>query len=392
MTPASPKTLPASQASPKAPPDSLPWDLPRRPALLAAVDGLPLPDDAEAVHDPRVALSQLAQAGLLRECVPASHGGAADRLELRALCDIRAALAYRSPLHDLMFAMQGLGTYPVTLAGTPEQRQALLPAAARGQAIGAFALTEPEAGSDVAAIRTTARPEGEGYLLHGEKTFISNAGLATQYILFARTGDHPKKGLSVFLLPAGVPGLHITPLRLLTGDHPIGSLSLCGVRLPRSARVGEEGAGMSLALSTLALFRASVGAAAVGMARRALDETLHRVRRRVQFGKPLADFQATQMALAEMATALSAADLLVRRAAYLVDSAHEAGKECSMAKLFATETAHQVVDRALQLHGGSGLVAGSIIERLYREVRALRIYEGTSEIQKLVIARDLLRQ
>jgi alkylation response protein AidB-like acyl-CoA dehydrogenase len=375
----------------------LPWDLPRRQALLDAVAALPDPPGPDGPMRPREALGALAGAGLLRECVPAGHGGAAGRVELRALCAVREALAYRDPLYDLMFAMQGLGSYPVTLAGTEAQRRALLPAIASGQAVGAFALTEPQAGSDLSMIATTARRTGDGYVLSGDKAFISNAGLASAYVLFARTGEDPQTGrarLSAFLVPAEVPGLSITPMRLLCGDHPIGALHLREVALPESARIGEEGGGMSLALRTLDHFRASVGAAAVGMARRALDEAVQRTQERVQFGKPLAAHQATQMALGEMAAALEGAALLVERAAYLVDAHPDerATLHSAMAKLQATEVAQQVIDRALQLHGGSGLIEGCVTERLYREIRALRIYEGTSEIQKLVIAREIMQQ
>lgn len=382
---------PMNRSTSRAP---LPWDLPRRQALLDAVASLPEPPGGSL--SPREALSHLAGAGLLRECVPAAHGGVAERVELRALCTIREALAYRDPLYDLMFAMQGLGSYPVTLAGTEAQRRALLPAIASGEAIGAFALTEPQAGSDLSMIATAARRAGDGHVLSGDKTFISNAGLASAYVLFARTGEDPGSGrarLSAFLVPADAPGLSITPMRLLCGDHPIGGLHLREVALPESARIGEEGGGMSLALRTLDHFRASVGAAAIGMARRALDEAVRRTRERVQFGKPLSAHQATQMALGEMAAALEGAALLVERAAYLVDArpGERATPHSAMAKLQATEVAQAVIDRALQLHGGSGLVEGCVTERLYREIRALRIYEGTSEIQKLVIAREILQ-
>lgn len=360
-------------------------DLPRRQALLEAIANL-----AIAGGDPRQAVAELAAAGLLAEAVAApTHG----TLSVRALCVVRAALAYRSPLHDLMFVMQGLGSHAVAVAGTGAQRDFLLPLAATGRAICALALTEPEAGSDLAGIRTTARRDGDGYRLDGEKVFISNAGIADSYVLYARTGEHPKRGLSAFLLPKDTAGLEVTPMRLLCDDHPIGRLVLREVRLPDSARVGEEGQGMALALGTLERFRPSVGAAAIGMAGRALDEAIGHVQRRQQFGQPLASFQATQLALAEMATECTAAALLVQHAASLLDAGEgEAnGQASAMAKLAATEMAQRVVDRSLQLHGGSGLLAGSVIERLYRDVRALRIYEGTSEIQKLIIARHLLR-
>lgn len=375
------------------------FDPSRRAALLQAVAELPLTADASGTAEDvaaaaRQALRDLAQAGLLGVCVsaPTQEAGAAEEpFCLRALCLVRAALAYRSPLYDLMFVMQGLGSHAVALAGSQAQRCSYLPAVASGDAIAALALTEPEAGSDLSAIRTRARRDGSaGYVIDGEKTFISNAGLATHYVLYARTDEHPKKGLTAFLLPADTPGVRTEPLALLCDDHPIGRVLLEQVRLPAAARIGAEGQGLSLALGTLEVFRPSVGAAAVGMARRALDESVQRVQTRVQFGQPLAAFQATQLALAEMATDCEAAALLVTHAAARIDAGAPALPVSAMAKLYATEAAQRVVDRALQLHGGSGLVRGCVIERLYRDVRALRIYEGTSEIQKLVIARALL--
>lgn len=363
-----------------------PGELPQRRALLEAVAGLQVTEG-----DPGAAVAGLAAAGLLGQSV-AQHGS----LSIRSLCVVRAALAYRSPLYDLMFVMQGLGSHAVAVAGSQEQRDWLLPRAAAGTVICALALTEPEAGSDLAGIRTSARQLADGdYVLDGEKVFISNAGLADSHVLYARTGEHPKRGLTAFLLPRDTAGLEVTPMRLLCDDHPIGRLVLRGVRLPQSARIGEEGQGMALALGTLEHFRPSVGAAAIGMAGRALDEAIAHVSRRQQFGQPLSGFQATQMALAEMATECTAAALLVQHAAQLLDSKSDAlgsaAMASAMAKLAATEMAQRVVDRSLQLHGGSGLLAGSPIERLYRDVRALRIYEGTSEIQKLIIARHLLR-
>lgn len=394
------EVLPASAAEGELSSHSR-FDPPRRAALLQAVAELQIPEDtaaAETAEDvaaaARQALRALAQAGLLAVCVsaPTDEVGAADAAFcLRALCLCRAALAYRSPLYDLMFVMQGLGSHAVALAGSEAQRRSYLPAVVSGDAIAALALTEPEAGSDLSAIRTRARRDGSGdYVIDGEKTFISNAGLATHYVLYARTDDHPKKGLTAFLLPADTPGVRTEPLALLCDDHPIGRVLLDGARLPETARIGAEGQGLSLALGTLEVFRPSVGAAAVGMARRALDESVQRVQARVQFGQPLAAFQATQLALAEMATDCEAAALLVMHAAARIDAGAPGLPASAMAKLYATEAAQRVVDRALQLHGGSGLVRGSVIERLYRDVRALRIYEGTSEIQKLVIARALL--
>lgn len=367
-------------------------ELPERRALLETVAALP--EEPSGPDAPRQLVRLLAEAGLLAECVPAAYGGARPAVSLRALCLLRAALAYRSPLWDLMFVMQGLGSYAVTLAGSEAQRQAYLPQVVQGQAVCALGLTEPEAGSDLAGVRTQARLVGGRYVINGEKVFISSAGVATHYVLYARTGEHPKKGLTAFLLPADAVGLSVEPMALLCDDHPIGRLRLQDVTLPESARIGEEGQGMTLALGTLEVFRTSVGAAAVGMARRALQEALTHVTRRQQFGQPLASFQATQLALAEMATDCEAAALLVQRAAVLHDlgGAAASGPLGSMAKLFATEAAQRVVDRSLQLHGGSGLITGSPIERLYRDVRALRIYEGTSEIQKLIIARALITQ
>jgi acyl-CoA dehydrogenase len=279
----------------------------------------------------------------------------------------------------------------VTLAGSEAQQAALLPSVANGQTICAFAITEPEAGSDVSAVATRAQRVGDGYVLDGTKCFISNAGVADSYVVFARTSDDRHRGLSAFLLDGKANGLTIAPTTLIA-PHPIGTLTLSQVRLPLSARLGEEGQGFTLAMATLDFFRASVGAAALGMAARALDEAIARVKARRQFGRPLAEFQATQLALAEMALDVAAARLLVFSAAHRIDASEGPGSvDAAMAKLYATEAAQRVIDRAVQLFGGQGVVAGCIVERLYREVRALRIYEGTSEIQKLVIAKALLR-
>lgn len=365
------------------------------PSGLDAIAGLGSPQVAAAEPDPRQVVATLAQAGLLDECVAQPDGDGVRPLSVRALCLIRAALAYRSPLYDLMFVMQGLGSHAVSQAGSAAQRAAYLPRVATGQALAALALTEPGAGSDLAGIQTRAtRTSDGGYRIDGQKVFISNAGCATHYVVYARTDAHPKKGLSAFLVPADAAGLSVTPMRLLCDDHPIGAVNFAGVLVPADARIGDEGQGMSLSLSTLARFRPTVGAAAVGMAARALDEAIAHVRRRQQFGQALSTFQATQMRLAELATELQAAALLVQHAAQAIDrggAGHDTvGTASAMAKLYATEVAGRVVDGALQLHGGCGLVAGSVLERLYRDVRALRIYEGTSEVQKLIIARGLL--
>ncbi|HWE31158.1 MAG TPA: acyl-CoA dehydrogenase family protein [Polyangia bacterium] len=347
--------------------------------------------DLEQDHDPRSIVDRLARHDLLKACVPAEYGGLRERVELRDLCALRAVLGYRSSFADTMFAMQGLGSYPVTLAGSDEQKRALLPSVANGQTICAFAITEPDAGSDVSAIATRAVRDGDHYVVHGTKCFISNAGVADSYVLFARTSDDRHRGLSAFILGGAANGLTITPIELIA-PHPIGTLKLDGVRIAASARLGAEGEGFALAMATLDFFRTSVGAAALGMAKRALDEAKARVLERRQFGRPLADFQATQMAIADMAVDVAAARLLVFSAAHHIDTSSGPGTlDAAMAKLYATEAAQRVIDRAVQLFGGQGVVAGCIVERLYREVRALRIYEGTSEIQKLVIGKALLK-
>jgi acyl-CoA dehydrogenase len=344
----------------------------------------------ESINDARRLVSLLAEAQLLRACVPAAYGGLRQRVELRDLAVIRAVLGYRSSLSDTLFAMQGLGSYPVTLAGTDEQKRALLPHVASGKAICAFAITEPEAGSDVSSVRTRAVSSGNEYILDGEKTFISNAGVATSYVVFARTSDDKHKGLSAFLVDGAAAGLTVEPIELIA-PHPIGVVRFAGVRVPASARLGAEGDGFRLAMETLDFFRTSVGAAALGMAARARDEAVARVRSRRQFGKALAEFQATQLAVADMALDVATANLLVFSAAARIDAGETGTTAAAMSKLHATEAAQRVIDRAVQLFGGQGVVAGNPVERLYREVRALRIYEGTSEIQKLVIARHFLR-
>lgn len=323
--------------------------------------------------------------GLYRLLVP--DQGAVD---LRALCLVREALGQVSPLADAIFAVQGLGVTPLVMAANAEQRARLLPAAVQGEAIFGFGLTEPEAGSDVAGMRTTARRDGDSFVLDGEKTLISNVGIAHHFVVFANADPAAgKKGISAFLVPADAPGLTLEPIPMSV-DHPIGRLRMRGCRVPAQALLGEIGQGLRLALGTLDTFRVSVGAAAVGMARRALDEALAHVKKRVQFGKPLIEQQLVQAQLAEMATELDAARLLVLRAARLKDGGRErVPMEAAMAKLYATEAAQRIIDRAVQLHGGLGVTRGSVVERLYREIRPLRIYEGTSEIQHLIIGRAL---
>jgi acyl-CoA dehydrogenase len=310
-----------------------------------------------------------------------------------AICLARERLGYASPLVELAFAMQGLGSYPITVAGTVDQKARFLPAVLAGESVAAFALTEPEAGSDLAGIATTARRDGDSYVLTGEKVFISNAAIAGTITLFAATAPpNEKRRLSAFVLRGDAAGLTARPTRVL-GGHPIGELTLDGVRVPLEDRLGEEGNGMRIALGTLHRFRATVGAAAVGFGQRALDEAVQHVLGRRQFGRALAEQQAVQMAIADMACDMEAARLLVYRAAALADAGGNRGDEAkaaSMAKLFATEAAFRTIDRAVQLHGARGVAVGHPVARLYEDVRALRIYEGASDVQRLLIARELL--
>jgi acyl-CoA dehydrogenase len=347
-------------------------------------------EDEQARH----LVGALAREGLLGHAVPAKFESGESALDVRALCVVREHLCYESSLADLMFAMQGLGSFPVALAGSSEIKKQLLSDVKSGAAIAAFAITEPEAGSDVSALQTTARRDGPGYVLDGVKTFISNAGLADFYTVFAKTdATKGSKGISAFVVEKHRPGFSLEEKIELIAPHPIGRIRFDGCRVPQSNLLGGEGEGFKIAMTTLDTFRPTVGAAALGLAWRALDEAIGYSRRRVQFGRPLAEFQATQMKIAEMATELEAARLLVYRAAWKKDT--EAGRvtlESAMAKLFATEAAQRIIDAAVQIHGGTGVVRGSVVEHLYREVRALRIYEGTSEIQKLVIAGQLLRE
>ena len=341
----------------------------------------------------RALVRALAREALLVHTVPGETEGAAHSLDVRALCVVREHLSYESSLADLMFAMQGLGSFPVALAGSEQVKQRILPRVKSGNAIAAFAITEPGAGSDVSALQTMARRDGASYVIDGMKTFISNAGLADFYTVFAKT-DAAKgsKGISAFVVEKDTPGFVLEEKIELIAPHPIGRISFDGCRIPAGNLLGDEGEGFKIAMTTLDTFRPTVGAAAVGLAWRALDEAIRYSKGRVQFGRPLAEFQATQMKLAEMATELDAARLLVHRAAWKRDT--EGGRvtlESAMAKLFATEAAQQIIDEAVQIHGGTGVVRGSVVEHLYREVRALRIYEGTSEIQRLVIAGQLLR-
>jgi acyl-CoA dehydrogenase len=342
----------------------------------------------------RALLSLLAQADLFSYSVARSPR---TPLDARSLCIVRESLAYHSPLADLVFVMQGLGTYAVGLAAPEHVRDFWLERARTGKAIAAFALTEPEAGSDVAGVQTTATRDGDSYRIEGRKCFISNAGLADFYTVFARTGTRAdgRAELSAFIVGARMPGFRVRARTRLIASHPIGEIEFAGVRVPAEDRVGAEGQGFRLAMQTMDMFRASVGAAGCGMARRALDEAIQHARTRRQFGVTLAMQQLIQEKLAVMQTELDAARLLVYRAAHLKDSGASASqltRAASEAKFYATEAAQRVVDESVQIHGGYGLVRGHVVERLYRDVRALRIYEGTSEIQKLIIARELLKE
>ncbi len=312
----------------------------------------------------------------------------------RACCLTREALAAASPLADAVFALQGLGTLPILLSGNAPMRERWVEAAIAGRAMGAFAMTEPDAGSDVAAIRTTARREGDGYCVDGAKTLISNAGIADFYTVFASTDPAAKgKGISCFVVPADTPGLRFVKAQVLSAPHPLGEIAFENCLVPAANRLGEEGRGMALGLKTLDRMRATVGAAACGMAARALAEATAHARARKQFGKTLAEFQLVQEKLARMATDLTAARLLVYRAAWAADrGAERVTLEAAMAKAFATEAAQRIVDDAVQILGGAGALASHPVDRLYRSVRALRIYEGTTEIQHLVIAGQLLEE
>ena len=354
-------------------------------------------DQGKADERFRELVGLLAQAELLRYAVARPNAA----FDVRALCLIREELSYSSPLADLAFVMQGLGTHAISLAAPAHVRDFWLQRAAEGRAVAAFALTEPDVGSDVSAIQTTARREGNGYVLDGRKRFISNAGIADFYTVFARTGTRAdgRAEISAFVVGARMQGFNVRERTRLIAPHPIGEIEFESLRLPAEDRVGAEGEGFNLAMRTLGTFRASVGAAACGMARRALDEAVAYAKRRQQFGRTLAAHQLIQEKLADMSVELDAARLLVYRAAYLRDAygadesyAPTLMRAASTAKLYATEAAQRIVDQALQIHGGAGLVHGHIVERLYRDIRALRIYEGTSEIQKLVIARELLKE
>jgi acyl-CoA dehydrogenase len=341
----------------------------------------------------RKLVALLGEAGWLRYCVPASHGGVLAKLDSRTLCLARETLGYHEGLADFSFAMQGLGSGAIGIAGSEALKQRYLPRVATGQAIAAFALSEPDAGSDVAAMATTASLDGDTYVLNGEKTWISNGGIADFYTVFARTGEAPgARGISGFVVDAKTAGLDIAGRIDVIAPHPLATLRFRHCRIPATNRLGESGGGFKIAMQNLDIFRASVAAAALGFARRALDEAIAHAKARKMFGQTLADFQLTQAALADMATSIDSAMLLTYRAAWLRDvKGARTTREAAMAKMVATEEAQKVIDRAVQMFGGLGVTSNHPVEKLYREIRALRIYEGATEVQKLIIARELLK-
>ncbi|WP_421789022.1 acyl-CoA dehydrogenase family protein [Hyphobacterium sp.] len=354
-------------------------------------DGFDEHGDVDA--DCRALARQMGAAGWLKNCVPAAFGGLNETLEVRSLCLMRETLGYHSGLADFVFAMQGLGSGTLSLFGSDDQKAEWLPKVASGEAIAAFALTEPEAGSDVASLAMTARQDGGEYVLNGEKTYISNGGIADFYTIFTRTGGEGARGISAFLVPADTLGLTIAERIEVIAPHPLARLKLDDCRVPASALIGDENAGFKYAMGTLDVFRSTVAAAALGFARRAQDEARNRAQMRELFGGTLAEMPVVQSQLAEMAIDIDAAALLIYRAAWKKDTgAGRISREAAMAKYYATETAQQTIDKAVQIFGGMGVTKGSVPEALYREIRALRIYEGASEVQKLIIARHLLSE
>jgi acyl-CoA dehydrogenase len=356
------------------------------------VENLPDADNhADVDTECKRLVRSLGDAGWLRYVVPKAYGGMYDELDVRSLCLARETLAHASALADFSFAMQGLGAGPISRFGSADLKKYYLPRVAAGEMIAAFALSEAEAGSDVVAMRTRATREGSHYRIDGEKTWISNGGIADFYIVFCRVGDADREFIALVVEP-GDAGFSV-PSRIDTiSPHPLATIRFENCRVPAERVVGAPGRGLSGALATLDIYRSTVGAAALGLARRALDEALAYTSSRMLFGKPLSDLQLTQAKLAQMATDIDASALLIYRSAWTcdVDRAPRVTREAAMAKMFATEAAQRVIDDAVQLHGGRGVVVGQPPERLYRDIRALRIYEGATEVQQLVIARQVL--
>ena len=352
------------------------------------------PHSVQAVDDAcRKLVRQLGEGGWLKYAIGgASYGASADTIDTRAVCLIRETLARHSGLADFVFAMQGLGSGAISNFGTHEQKLRYLPGVANGSAIAAFAISEPDAGSDVAALQCRAKIEGDSYIINGEKTWISNGGIADFYLVFARTGeDAGAKGISAFIVDANTPGLEIAERIEVMAPHPLARLVFKDCRIPAAQRLGEPGQGFKIAMSTLDIFRSSVAAAALGFARRALHEALSRSTSRKMFGQVLADFQLTQAKLAKMATDVDCAALLTYRAAWLKDMGQPVTVEAAMAKMTATETAQEAIDSAVQIFGALGVVSEQTVEQLYREIRPLRIYEGATEVQQLIIARGIIK-
>jgi len=340
----------------------------------------------------RKLVRQLGDGGWLKYAIGGlAYGASADTIDTRAVCLIRETLARHSGLADFAFAMQGLGSGAISIFGSHEQKQRYLPCVVKGTAIAAFAISEPDAGSDVAALQCTARKEGDSYVINREKTWISNGGIADFYVLFVRTSEEAgAKGISAFIVDANTPGLEIAERIEVMAPHPLARLLFKDCRIPAAQRLGDQGQGFKIAMSTLDVFRSSVAAAALGFARRALQEALSRSTSRKMFGQVLADFQLTQAKLAKMATDIDAAALLTYRAAWLKDMGQPVTMEAAMAKMTATETAQQVIDSAVQIFGALGVVSEHVVERLYREIRPLRIYEGATEVQQQIIARSII--
>jgi len=347
---------------------------------------------AEIDNACRKVIKKFGDAGWLRYAVPKSGGGMHERLDVRSICIIRETLARRSGLAEFSFAMQGLGSGPISQFGSDALKKKYLPGVVAGERIPAFAISEADAGSDLSAMQTTAKKSGSGYVINGTKTWISNAGIATHYVVFCRFTEGPPTSFVALVVEATNPGLKVAERIEVIAPHPLGTLEFKDCQVAADALVGTEGKGMGVALGTLDIFRPTVGAAALGFSRRALDESVAWTKNRKAFGQNLSDFQITKTKLADMALAIDASALLVYRAAWARDSgADRIPREAAMAKLFATESAQRVIDDAVQLFGGMGVVSGHPVERLYREIRALRIYEGTSEIQKLILAEQLLK-
>lgn len=368
-------------------------------ALAAELDGfiasggLGNVDHADVDAACKQLVAALGTAGVLRHCVPKAFGGVSDEIDSRSLCLIRETLAYTDGLADFAFAMQGLGTGAISLSGSEALKQAVLPKVARGEWISAFALSEPDAGSDVAAMACAARRDGDHFVLDGEKTWISNGGIADVYTVFARTGEAPgTRGISALMVFADTPGFTIAERIETIAPHPLARLRFDNCRIPAAQLLGAPGEGFKIAMRTLDIFRPSVAAAAIGFARRALDEAVAHAKNRKMFGATLGDLPTAQSTLGEMATAIDAAALLTSRTAWQRDvQKRPTTREAAMAKMTATENAQWVIDQALQLFGGRGVRVGEITERLYREIRALRIYEGATEVQKLIIGRELMK-